>query len=222
MEQFALNVRPREAAGTGAARQCRREGFIPGVVYGHGQPASIVAVPARDFGALLRHHGGSHVIDLTIEGQEKPADMGVLLKDMQRDPVTREIVSVDFQWVSMKEAVHLSVPVTLVGEAPGVVEEGGSLDQVLFEIPVSCLPANIPDTITVDISGLRMGHSLHVSDIVPPEGVEILADPEETVVNIARPISLEDLETRPEEEEGVLAEGETTEAEAADEEGSGE
>lgn len=222
MEQFALTVRPREAAGTGAARRCRREGFIPAVVYGHGQPTSTVAVPARDFAALLRHHGASHLIDLTIEGQEKLPDMGVLLKDVQRDPVTREVVSLDFQWVSLKESVHLSVPVTLVGEAPGVVQEGGSLDQVLFEIPVSCLPANIPDAITVDISGLRMGYSLHVSDIVPTEGVEILADPEDVVVNIARPISLEDLETRPAEEEGVLAEAEPTEAEAAGAESSGE
>lgn len=208
MEQFALNVRRREAAGTGAARKCRRDGFIPAVVYGHGQPVSTVAVPVREFGLMLRRHGSSQVIDLVIEGQEKVADMAVLLKEMQRDPVTREVVSLDFQWVSLKEAVQVSVPVTLVGEAPGVVEEGGSLDQVLFEIAVSCLPADIPEAITVDISELRIGDSLHVSAVNAPAGVEILANPEDTVVNIARPISLEDLETRPEEEEGVLAVGE--------------
>jgi large subunit ribosomal protein L25 len=210
MEQFALSVRLREAAGTGTARQCRRDGFIPAVVYGHGQQVSSIAVPAKEFGLLLRHHGGGHVIDLVIEGLDQVTDMAVLLKEMQRDPVTREIVGLDFQWVSMKEVVQVNVPVTLLGEAFGVTQEGGSLEQVLFEISVSCLPGAIPQSLAVDVSELRMGHSIHVADLTAPEGIEILASPEDTVVNVSRAISAEDLGSRPEEEAGVAAEGETT------------
>lgn len=216
MEQFALTARLRDEKGTSAARQCRREGFIPGVVYGHGKAPSNIAVAHKEFAVLLRHHGASHVIDLTIEGQVKDADAGVVLKEMQRDPVTREVLSLDFQWISMSEKVEMTVPVTLVGEAPGVKSEGGALEQVMHEILVSCLPGNLPEAITVDISGLSLGTSLHVSDVQAPEGVEILADAEATIVTIAKPISEADLESRPleegEEVEGLGTTEEETEA----------
>jgi large subunit ribosomal protein L25 len=213
MEQFTLTARLRETSGTSAARQFRREGLIPAVVYGHGQPVSNIVVSARDFGALLRHHGGGHVIALDVEGQAAVTDLAVLLKEMQRNPVTREILSADFQWVSLKEEVQVRVPVSLVGEAPGVAQEGGSLEQVMFEIEVACLPMTIPNAIEVDVSGLTMGHSLHVSDLVAPEGVRVLADADQTVVTVARPITAEDLETRVEEEGGIG--GEAAEGEAA-------
>ena len=215
MEQFTLTARLRETSGTSAARQFRREGLIPAVVYGHGQPVSNIVVSARDFGVLLRHHGGGHVIELNVEGQAAVSDLAVLLKEMQRNPVTREIVSLDFQWVSLKEEVRVRVPVSLIGEAPGVTQEGGALEQVLFEIEVACLPTVIPDAIRVDVSDLTLGHSLHVSDIVAPEGVRVLAEADQTVVTIGRPITAEDLTTRVEEEGGIgvaTAEGEAAEA----------
>lgn len=203
MEKFTLTAQLRDEKGTSAARKFRREGFTPGVVYGRGKPVSNIIVSTKDLGLLLRRHGASHAIDLTIEGQVKDSDAAVLVKELQRDPITREIESVDLQWVSLTEAVHLAVPVQLVGEAPGAKIGGGALEQIMFEIQIACLPNDIPEAILVDISGLELGGTIHVSDLTPPASVTFLADDTEGVVTIAKPITAEDLETRLEVEEGA-------------------
>lgn len=201
MEQFAITAQRRDSRGTGAARQYRREGFIPGVAYGHGQETVNLLVDSKALIPVL-HHRGSTIIGLSIEGVDVDADLAALLKEIQRDPVSRKVLSVDFQWISLKEAVTVSVPVALAGEAPGVTAEAGVLEQVLFELSVSCMPTAIPENIEVDISGLNLGDTLHVSDLQIPEDIKVLNSPEDAVVTIARGVTAADLEVRAEGEEG--------------------
>jgi len=206
MEQFVLEVQKRTATGKGAARALRRQGLIPGVVYGHHLEPMAITVEARQLQTLLRHHGT--LLRLKIDGQETDPGLAALLKEAQCDPITRQILSVDLQWVSLNEPVEVEVPVTLVGEAIGVIRDGGVVDQVMHEIAISCLPTQIPEHIEVDISSLEMGDSLHVSDIVPPEGITLLAHPEDVIVTITPPVSAEELEVQVEEEAEVEVIGE--------------
>lgn len=212
MEQFALAARKRDQIGTGAARAYRREGLIPGVIYGHGQETTDILVDAKELQALLRHH--SNLVNITIDGEGNTANLAALLKEVQRDPLSRAVLSVDLQWVSLAEAVALHVPVVIVGTAPGVARDGGSLDLVMHEIAISCLPGDIPERIEADVSSLEVGHALHVSDLVPPAGVTLTAAADEPVVTIIRPIRAEDLEAHLEETEvGVAGEAESEQAE---------
>ncbi|MBU0611046.1 MAG: 50S ribosomal protein L25 [Armatimonadetes bacterium] len=198
MEQFVIDARKRDKQGTGAARAYRREGLIPGVVYGQGQDALPIVVDARQFGALLRHHGS--LINLKIDGELADSTLAALVKDTQRDPVSRQVLSVDLQWVSLTEAVEVQVPLVLIGEAPGVTRDGGSLEQVMHEITVSCLPGEIPENIAVDISGMEIGNTLHVRDLLAPEGITLVSSEDDVMVTIARPIRAEDLEVQVAEE----------------------
>lgn len=216
MEQFVMDARRREASGTGAARAHRREGFVPGVVYGHGLEAMSILLETKQLLAFLRHHGS--LINLTIDGQPAADNLAALLKQTQRDPVSREVLSVDLQWVSMVEEVEVEVPVVVVGSAPGVVRDGGALDQSMHEVLVACLPGDIPEHVEIDVSSLEIGHSLHVRDMTAPPGVRIVTSAEEAVVSVLRPISKEELEAQleaPEEAEAAeVAEGEEAPAKA--------
>jgi len=208
MEQFAISAKKRENVGTGAARAYRREGLIPVTVYGQGQAASSLLVNAKELQGFLRHHGS--LASLNIEGDTSTDAMGVLIQETQRHPISREILSVDFLWVNLKETVHVNVPIVLVGEAPGVKLQAGSLDQTLYEVNVACLPTAIPEKIEADVSSLYTGQSLHVRDIVLPEGVTFITSLDEAVAVITKGIKSEDLEVQLEEgAEAEEAEGET-------------
>ncbi|MHB8994512.1 MAG: 50S ribosomal protein L25 [Armatimonadota bacterium] len=216
MEQFAISASKRDNVGTGAARAYRREGLIPGTVYGQGQAATSIVVNAKELQSFMRSHGS--LASLNIEGDTSTDAMGVLIQETQRHPISREILSVDFLWVNLKETVHVNVPVVLVGEAPGVKVQAGSLDQTLYEVTVACLPTAIPESIEADISGLHTGQSLHVRDIVVPEGVTFITSLDEAVAVVTKGIKSEDLEVQVEGEVSAEeAEGEA-EAEAESEE----
>jgi large subunit ribosomal protein L25 len=215
MEQFAMDARRRDDNGTGKARAARREGFTPGVIYGQGQEAISIMLDTKELVGFLRHHGS--LINLTIDGQVAVDNLAALLKATQRHPVSREILSVDLQWVSMAEKVEVEVPIIILGTSIGVSRDGGSLDQNMHHINISCLPGDIPEHLEIDVTNVEIGHSLHVSDIVPPAGIEILAAPDEAVVSVLRPVRKEDLEVQLEAPEGAAAaaeessEAETTE-----------
>jgi large subunit ribosomal protein L25 len=212
MEQFVMEARKRDKLGTGAARAYRREGLVPGVVYGHGQDTTSILVEARQLQALLRHH--SSIINLTIDGVAVDSSLAALVKSTERDPVSRQVLSFDLQWVSLNEAVEVQVPLVLVGEAVGVHRDGGSLEQVMHEVTVSCLPREIPTAIEVDIAALEIGSTLHVRDLAVPVGVTVVSSPEDAMVTIARPIRAEDLEVHAEEpDEGAGEESSAAEAE---------
>lgn len=211
MEQFTIVAQRRDQKGTGPARAFRREGLIPGVVYGRGGEPISLLVAAKDLQSFLRHHGS--VAKLEFAGETGEAGMGALLKATQRHPISRQILSVDFLRISLTEKVQLNVPLVLVGEAPGVKLENGVLEQSLHLINVECLPTAIPEQLELDVSGMRTGNSLHVRDIVVPEGVEILTGADESVAVISRGVKAEDLETQVEEGAAVEVEEEAEEKE---------
>jgi large subunit ribosomal protein L25 len=198
-ERIKIEVRPRTEYGSAASRRLRREGFVPGVLYGRQEAASFV-VAERELRRVLTGAGGLHtILDIAIDGgRTQPA----ILKDYQQDPVKGKLLHIDLQEVRLDEPITASVSLTLVGgeDAPGV-REGGVLSQVSRELSVSALPMEVPDHIDVDVSTMEIGGTMRVADLPPVEGVTFLDDPDETVVaTITAP-------TREVEEEEVPEEG---------------
>ena len=200
--QLAVEERPEQ--GSRNTRRLRKTGFVPGIVYGGGSgECTPFKVSARD----LRHamHGGSAVIDLKI-GSEKV--IPVMVKDQQLHPVRSDVMHVDLIQVNLREKVQAPVLVELTGadEAPGV-KGGGVLEQVTRELNVEALPTDIPEHITVDVSGLEAAATMHLSEVSAPEGVEFLDDPEVTIIATIT-IPTEEPEEEIEEETALVVEGE--------------
>lgn len=210
MEQSVLKAARRETTGKGPARQMRREGLIPGVVYGMGKPSIKLAVPRDEFEhAIGRSRAGNVLFDLQVEGVEDVAGTAALVKDIQRHPISQVPESIDFQWVSLTEKVTVNVTVTLEGEAPPELA-GAVIDQIAHDLPVSCLPLEIPEQLTISIEGIQLHETRTVSMLQVPEGVEVLADPDNPVVTCIPPrVVEEDIEEEPLEGEiGTVEEGE--------------
>jgi large subunit ribosomal protein L25 len=184
MERITINVEKREETGKGAARLLRRKEIIPAILYREGNSLPI-KVPKKELTKFINTTAGEQVmVNLQFaDGGNKLA----LMKDFQVDPIKREILHADFFEVSLTEKVRVSVHVTTVGEPVGIKRDGGILQNVLREIEVECLPDKIPGHITVDISGLEIGHSLYVRNLNLGEDVKILTDPDEVIVNIIAP-----------------------------------
>ena len=184
MATAQLSAQPRTGTGKGAARSLRREGNVPAVIYGHGRDPQALAVNARELERLLGSiTAGSTVIELGFDGRTSRT----LIREIQRHPLKRQIIHVDFQELVAGEKVTVNVPLVLVGTPEGVRLSGGVMNQVLNELTIHVDPANIPNHIDVDVSNLTIGHSLHVSDLTVPEGVEVLDEPESTVAVLAAP-----------------------------------
>ncbi len=200
MEQVALEAQRRAEVGKGPARRLRKKDVVPGVAYGLDKETMPIAVARDELEATLRTEQGLNVLlNLRIEGVEVEKDTAAIVKEVQRHPVSRAPLSVDFQWISLTQAITVTVPIRIEGESPGVIE-GGVVDQIMHEIQVQCLPTNIPDHFVADITGMEINDTLHVETLDVPADVEILADPSDALVSIAPPITDEDLETRVEEE----------------------
>jgi large subunit ribosomal protein L25 len=173
----------RERSGKGPARQARLQGRIPGVLYGHGQAARSVAVDSREFiNAVRQIEGGNMIVSLRLEGGERTA----LVREVQRDPLSHEILHLDFQEVSLTERVRVEVALHLTGASPGV-KEGGILETITRHVEVECLATQIPDAMDVDVSALGIGDSVHVRDLAVPQGVTVLADADLTVATVVPP-----------------------------------
>ena len=170
-----MKAKKREAQGTRACRRLREQGEVPAIVYGHEQDVLPVQVNRDDLDAALRHH--SRMFDLKI-GRKKET---VLLRDIQYDAFGDEVVHADFLRVAMDEAINLEVPIELKGQ---VKHEHAVLQQALDTVEVECLPSNIPDALLGHIGGLEVGDSLRVGDLVVPEGVKVLSDPETAVATL--------------------------------------
>ncbi len=221
-EELSIEAERREKCGKSATRQIRREGKVPGVVYGHGQDAVPLAIARKAMRELL-HHPGVVNLNFSNGGETKKA----ILKDVQHDTLTTEgILHVDFLEVRADEQITATVPIEPFGESAGV-HAGGMMNQLFHELDVQCLPGNIPEMIQPDISELEIGDVLTVGELPLGEKVEPLADSEEVVVQIAAPRSAEELEeeetTEAEEdmEPEVIEKGKKEEEEEA-EEGEGE
>jgi large subunit ribosomal protein L25 len=214
-ERIKLQVREREQTGSAEARRLRREGFIPGVLYGNGKQPYAISIPERDLRRVLTGQGGLHaILDVELEGQK--TTHASILKDYQQDPIRGHISHVDLQEVRLDQAIQATVTVQLVGEPVGA-KEGGVLSQVQREIRVEALPMEVPEHIDLDVSGMAIGDTLRLADLAPMEGVTYLDDPEETVLaSVGLPTRVE--EPEPEVEEGEeLPEGEVPEGEEAPE-----
>src|SRR6266571_6688393 len=207
-ERVKLQVRERERRGSADARRLRREGFIPGVLYGNGRQPHAIYVAERELRRVLTGSSGLHaILDIVVEGQK--TTHASILKDFQQDPLRGHISHVDLQEVRLDQAIQASVTVQLVGEPEGV-KEGGVLSQVQREINVEALPMEIPEHIDLDVSRMAIGDSLRLADLPAREGVKYLDDPEETVLaTVTLPTRVEEPEPEVEEgEEGEVPEGE--------------
>jgi large subunit ribosomal protein L25 len=199
-ERIKLTVKERERRGSADARRLRREGFIPGVLYGSGKQPHAICVPERELRRVLTGQGGLHaILDVVLEGQK--TTHASILKDYQQDPIRGHISHVDLQEVRLDQPIQASVTVQLIGEPAGA-KEGGVLSQVQREINVEALPMEIPEHIDLDVSGMAIGDTLRLADLAPMDGVTYLDNPEETV------LASVGLPTRVEEPEEVTEEGE--------------
>jgi large subunit ribosomal protein L25 len=206
-ERIKLTVKERESRGSADSRRLRKQGFIPGVLYGKGKGSHAISVPERELRRVLTGAGGLHaILDVVLEGQA--TTHASILKDYQQDPIRGHISHIDLQEVRLDQPIQASVTVQLIGEPAGV-KEGGVLSQVQREINVEALPMEIPEHIDLDVTGMAIGDTLRLADLAPVEGVTYLDDPEETVLaSVGLPAR--EIEPEPEEpEEGEeLAEGE--------------
>jgi len=216
-------VQNRAVLGSAESRRLRRQGLVPGVLYGRERPVAI-SIAERDLRAALTGESGANaVLDVVVDDGATHASV---LKDYQRHPVRGTITHVDLQEVRLDQPIQTAVTVTLVGEPAGV-KEGGVLNQVTNEVNVEALPLEVPQHLEADVSGLGIGDALRLSQIEVPEGVKLLDDPDETViasVQLAREEPVEEPEEGAEEaEEGEAPEAAAETAEpAAAEEGGGE
>ena len=224
-ERLRLEVQERERRGSRDARRLRREGLIPGVIYGgDGNGARAICVPERELRRVLTGSHGLHaILDVVLEGEKPRAS---ILKDYQRDPVRGVLSHIDLMEVRLDRPIQASVAIELVGEPVGV-REGGVLSQVTREINVEALPMEVPERLELDVSGMAINDTLRLVDLPPREGVTYLDDPEETVLaNVTPPTVVVEPEVEEEEEaaeavEGEAPEGEAAEAPAAEGEGAG-
>lgn len=185
MAEITLTATPRPPKGTRTARRLRGEGKVPGVVYGLGADPVPLTVEWRELrAALVTEQGLNAVIHLEVDGETMPT----LVKDMQRHPVRRDVLHVDFIRVDLDKPVDVEVSISLAGEAEAVSREGGVVDQVLQALLITAKPADIPSGLTIDITALEIGSALRVSDIVLPAGVTTSVDGDEPVVTASHQV----------------------------------
>jgi large subunit ribosomal protein L25 len=184
MATVSFNATARDTVGKGAARTLRSKGQVPAVIYGHGRDPQPLSLNARDLDKMLGHiQAESTVIEVSVGGQTAKT----LIREIQRHPIKRQILHVDFQALVAGEKVTVSIPIVLIGVPEGVRLEGGVLDQTLREIEIEVDPANIPDRVEYDVTNMVIGDSVHISDLKVPEGVEVINGPETSVAVVAAP-----------------------------------
>ena len=215
MSETVLNANPGRTTGSSTSRRLRREGRIPAVVYGHGMDPLAVDIDRRDLRAALSGAAGLNtILDLTVEGAVYPS----LIKDIQRHPVRRTVLHVDFIQVNLNEEVVVSIPVTIEGEAKEVLQHNGLVDLSMPEFEVRTTPRNIPEGITIDVTDMTMDTVIRVEDVELPDGVEAAGDPDSPVVTVLTMRAVVEDEPVAEGEEGE--EGEEGDAEGGDAEAS--
>lgn len=182
MQQKQMNVELRSKTGKGISRQLRREEMVPGVVYGKGMDPVAVSIKYRDLQAAMGGDGGQNNLITLVGGGGLDQSMAIIA-DLQRDVLKGTFKHVDLHRINMNEKLRITVPVVLKGTAAGV-KEGGLLDLAHHELHVECLPGNIPDHLEIDITELAISDSIHVGEIVLPEGVRLLDNPKTPVVSV--------------------------------------
>jgi len=229
MERMSLETQLREERGKQLVKRLRMQGFIPAVVYKSGTDTLSLKLSGKDFTKIIGTKAGANVIiNLKIAAGDKKSpsksaqkDKTVMIKEIQRDPVRGGILHVDFNEISLTETLKFKVKLEPKGEPAGV-KEGGTLERVIWEIDIECLPTQIPEKLEVDVSNLKIGDSVFVKNIIGAEGVKILQDPELIVMSVKPPFvekaaEVAPIEGAPEEPELIKKKKETEEEEGAEE-----
>lgn len=183
MSEMSIQVEKREKTGKGGSRQARMRGQIPAVVYGSGKDSVPVQVNRKTFLDLMKKAGSENpifLLKLSDTGQERHA----MIRDMQKNPLSRQVIHIDFQRIEMTDKVRVTVPIELVGTAYGVKVEGGLIDFVVREVHVECLPGDIPNHLEMNVTELHAGHHAAAKDLKLPEGVTLLDDPERVILSV--------------------------------------
>lgn len=202
MNEYEVNARKREQTGKGAMRRMRRTGFIPGVLYGAGKDPENLLIEVRELRKQLENEAFfSHILNVKVDGQGTQA----VLKALQRDPASYQVTHADFLRVKATEQITMRVPLHFMNEetCPGR-KEGGVVNHLIVDLEINCLPKDLPEYIEVDIGALELGGSVHMSELVLPEGVSMAtsieaADHDHTVVAVQMPQALEVEEAEGEE-----------------------
>ncbi len=203
MVQSSLRVKPRIRIGKSGAREVRKEGNIPAILYGQGaEPIPLVVRPDELKQALSNTAGINTVLELEIDGSEPPAKRFSMLREIQKDPIKNRVIHLDFLAIDMKKSVIVKVPVNTRGRSEGE-RRGGSLEKLMRTIDLECLPGNIPDSIEIDVSSLDMGDFVDIAGLEFDEGVKPIRDGSEKVVQVIAQRLIEDVETEEEVEEEV-------------------
>jgi large subunit ribosomal protein L25 len=207
---LTIKCEKREVFGKNASRRLRREGKVPAVLYGGNEPSTHLTMQKKDIFGILRSESGENTIFKAAIDKES---RNTMIKELQLDPVSDEILHIDLIQIAMDKAIRVSVPVVVTGDAVGVKNEGGFVDLVTREIEVECLPGDIPENIELDISELHLHQSIKIEEMSFPEGVESVSDPQTLVVLIEAPTKEEEIvpEAEAEEEVEVMAEGDQPE-----------
>jgi large subunit ribosomal protein L25 len=189
MEKRELVIRRRDGVGKGNAKRLRRDGHVPAILYGGAEPINVAVAPRDIYRLIHGHEGSTQLLSVAFEGTGDTRM--AIIRDMQYDPVSEDLIHVDLQEVAMDRAISVTVAVHHVGEAIGVKETQGILEMILRDVHVSCLPANIPEFLEADVTNLHIGDVLTVKDLKVPDGVRILNDGNQAVATVAPPAAEE-------------------------------
>jgi large subunit ribosomal protein L25 len=187
MKSVPLNAFPRALSRRGGAKKLRDGGRIPAVIYGRKAQPQNLELKTKEIEDLMKHAASESVlIDLQVSEDSRPQRLA-LMKEVQHHPLSGKVLHIDFHEIAEDEKVTVSVPVETVGEAFGVKTEGGILEHVLFNVKLRGFPKDLPEILTVDVTNVKLGESIHLDEIKVPEGVEVLGDKHVAVISVAAP-----------------------------------
>jgi large subunit ribosomal protein L25 len=193
MKSVPLKAFPRTLVQRGGVKKLRTTGRVPAVIYGRQAQPQNLEVCAEEFNDLIHHSASENLlVDLTVENDARAKRLA-LVQEIQHHPLDGKVLHVDFHEVAENEKVTVQVPVETTGEAAGVKTGGGVLEHIMFKLKVRCLPKDLPEQITIDVSALEIGKAVHIGEIVPPAGVEILGDKHLAVVSVMAPRAEEEV-----------------------------
>ncbi len=211
-QQLTLEAQKRETIGSGAVRRLRKDGVVPAIVYGGKQRTYPIQVNARRIGDILKNSASEQIlVTLQIEGADEKEKMA-LIQDIQHDHISGQILHIDFNAVQEDTELHVHIPIELEGEPEGV-KHGGVLEQLLRDLPIACLPKNLPELFHVNVEALDIGDGIHIDDLQLPEGVRVLHMAGDVLVASVAESRVAELE---EEEEAAAAAAAAAAAEAAE------
>ena len=191
--QLKINAQPRTEAGRNAVKKIKQAGLVPAVIYGAKDPARNIQIVERELSRLLGHAASESVlVEVNIQDGGSATTRTALIQEVQHHPVSGAVLHLDLHVVAMDEVMTAEVTVETTGEAEGVKTGGGVLEVILRNLEIQCLPGDLPEAITVDVSKLNIGDSIHVKDLSLPRGVTVLNDAELSVVSVAPPTVVEE------------------------------